>query len=204
MIAKILVMMLPFLIAACGGLQSKQPPSELYVLHPLPSEGKGAVAAKAEKVMIVPEPLLPAGFKTDQIVLFMQDGRRLDYFANARWPADLDRVLQDFIIQSLRKSWPHTIVTTPDAALPAAWRLLVKVVDFQPVYANGPDSTPEIHIAMTFTLVAMPDGKIINDFTLARKTMAPANTMTAVTSQMESLLRSLLREAAGKILFSKR
>jgi len=192
--------MLALFLAACGGLQSKQPPPALYVLHSETAAESGAPATgKTDKVMIVPEPQMPPGFKTDQIALLMQDGRRLDYFADARWSADLDRVLQDFIVQSLRTSWPHTIVATPDAGTPAAWRLLVKVIDFQPVYRGDPDSAPEIRVKMTFTLVTMPEGKIVKDFTIGKKSAATANTLTAVTSEMESLLRGLLREAAGKI-----
>ena len=184
-------------LAACLSLTSKQPPPALYALHP--GETAAAIPVAGSPVVEVAEPQLPAGFDTDRIALQMQGGRRLDYYAGAKWPGPLDEALQDFIVESARQAWAGPLVDTPDLSVPAHYRLAVTVNDLQPVYAAGPESAPELRARLTFTLIALPEEKPVTSFTLKAAAPAASNDLSAVTGGLETLLRAILAEGLGRL-----
>ena len=52
---------------------------------------------------------------------------------------------------------------------------------------------------MTVTLITLPDEKVKAQFSLKKSAAASANSLTAITKGMESLLQSLTDEAFQKI-----
>jgi ABC-type uncharacterized transport system auxiliary subunit len=179
------------LLAGCS-MTSSAPPATTYALHP----AAAAVSQnKASGVFSVTEPTLPAGFETDQIALYLDNGRRLDYYAGARWAAPLDQVLQDVLVQSGRNALPGMVVDTPDLNIPTNYKLAVKVNEFAPVYAAGAESSPLLKVSMTFTLVRVPEQKVIADFRLEQSRQMETNSLTAITSGLEAMLQAILGEA---------
>ncbi len=180
------------LLSGCGNLtQSKAPPVSVYTLHADKPDKRASSAA-----VIVQEPEVPAGFDTSRIALHMSGGRRMDFYADAAWPDALNKVLQDFIIQSARFS-----AVTPDSGVNAPYSLQVKVNDFQPVYADTAVGVAEVRVSLTFRLIERGEEKLLRDFTLSEKMPASANTITAITGDLETLLRKTV--AAGLARISK-
>lgn len=182
-------------LAGCMSLTSKEPPPTIYALQ----VGGAQSVPAMHRVVIVPEPQVPQGFATDQIALYLEGGKRFDYYANARWPAELNRMLQDFVIESGRHVWPNGIVARPDFGVPADSRLAIRVIDFEPMYSAGPENLPVLKVGMEFTLLSVPEGKILCHFTVTEKKAAPVNAQTAVTSGLESLARSVVNRALTRI-----
>lgn len=177
-------------LAGCGNItKSKAPPVSVYTLHAEKPEKRASSAA-----VIVQEPEMPAGFDTSRIALHMSGGRRMDYYADAAWPDALNKVLQDFIIQSARFS-----AISPDSGVNAPYSLQVKVNDFQPVYEGEATGMPEVRVSLTFRLILRSDEKLIRDFTLSEKMPASANTITAITGDLESLLRKIIGTALARV-----
>jgi ABC-type uncharacterized transport system auxiliary subunit len=176
-------------------LHSSAPPATTYALH----AGPGHAQSQARGVMAVEEPALPAGFETDQIALFLDGGRRLDYYAGARWAAPLDHVLHDVVVASGRGALPKMIVDTPDLNIPTDYRLSVRIDKFAPVYAGAADAPPVLKVAATFTLVRIPQQTVIADFTVERAQPAASNNLGAIAAGMEGLLHGALDEAFGRI-----
>ena len=133
--------------------------------------------------------------ETERIALYLNDGHRLDYYSDAKWSAALDELLQDFLVQEAQKKMPASAVGTTDLAASARYRLAVKFADFEPVYADGPDKAPTLTVAMTMTVVSLPGEKVQAQFTVRRTAPASANTLTAVTDGLETLLKTSTDEA---------
>lgn len=177
-------------LAGCGNLtKSKAPPVSIYTLHAEKPEKRSSTAA-----VFVQELEVPAGFDTPRIALHMSGGRRMDFYADAAWPDALNKVLQDFIIQSASFS-----AMTPDSGVNAPYSLQIKVNDFQPVYHGDATGVPEVRVSLTFRLILRSDEKLLRDFTLTEKMPASANTITAITGDLETLLRKVVATALGRV-----
>jgi ABC-type uncharacterized transport system auxiliary subunit len=182
-----------------GGASSKNEPApSVYTLHVTAAKVNPGTLHKSA-VIVVPTPEVPAGFGTDKIALSFEEDHRLDYYAGAKWSARLDDLLQDFIIQTMRRALPGVTVGTPDLGASAQYRLTVQVVDFQPVYPKTADTAPRLDVALTLTLAALPGGAVKTSISLKRSAQASANTQTAVTTGMEQLLQSVMDEGSQKI-----
>lgn len=177
-------------LSGCGNLtKSKAPPVSVYTLHAEKPEKRSSTAA-----VIVQEPEMPAGFDTSRIALHMSGGRRMDFYADAAWPDALNKVLQDFIIQSARFS-----AISPDSGVNAPYSLQVKVNDFQPVYDSEATGLPEVRVSLTFRLILRSDEKLLRDFTISEKMPASANSITAITGDLETLLRKIVSTGLSRV-----
>jgi len=186
-------------LSGCLALASSEVPPNTYAIHYRAGAVNIVSPVNIHGVLKVQEPDLPPGFETDRIALYLEGGRRLDYYAGAKWPEPLDQVLQDVIVQAGYHALPQMTVDTSDLDVPADYRLAVKVIEFGPVYASGPDSIPHLKTAMIFTLIRLPEQNVIADFTLENGQMAESNNLTAITGGLEDLLRDQLVEAYAKI-----
>lgn len=184
-----------FALSACMSMKSTQPPTTIYVMHALKAAAKESSRPAALPVVAVAEPVVPSGFNTDRIALYLVGGRRLDYYAGAAWPEPLGKLLQGFIIQSVQGA----IADTPEGGLAAAYRLQVRVNDLEPVYAVGPEVAPQLKVSMTFRLVSLGQDRILLDITRQRTASAAANTLTGVAAGLEALLQSVMSDALKEI-----
>lgn len=183
-------------LGACSSLlTSKEPPPAIYALHPAAT----APVSRTHKAVEVAMPSVPPGFDTDKIALYWDNGRRMDFYSGAKWPAPLDRVMQDFIAQSLSRALPDAGVTTTGSGVAAPVRVVVKIVDLQPVYSGAPHGAPHLYAALRFTMVAQPTEKVLADFTVARDAMAQDDSLTAITFGLESLAQQIMVKADKSI-----
>lgn len=193
----ILPVLAALMLGACstqGLLQSTAPKGTIYSLRPaesVPSE----TAGKATVVEIA-KPVLPPGFETERIALLMGDGSTLDYFSGAVWPDLLDTVLQDFTRRTATNTLPYVVTILPAQALHADYRLQVKVNEFQAVYADNTAATePRLMVDMEFTLISLPEERIVRNFSLSRTGMATSNRLEVITAGLEKMLQEVEAEA---------
>lgn len=184
-------------LAGCisiGGRSKDETPTTTYTLHP-----KAAVTAPAKgaAAVIVPKPELPPGLSTQRIAL--QYGKaQMDYYADARWSAGLDDLMQAVLIQAAREELKGIAVNTPAEGAAARARLVVKVTDFQPVYETTPDTIPTLTVGLTVTVLAEPGGATKTQFSVRKTAPAAANTLTEVTKGLDALFQAAAAEAAAK------
>ncbi len=196
-------LVLPLALTGCLSLPSSgaKDTSSIYTLQASPS-----VAAKTptpaqtrgREVVVVPKPELPAGLGTERIALYLEQGRKLDYYADAKWSARLDDLLQDYVIQRAKQNLPGKVVGTPDLAPSARYRLALKVTDFGPVYAEMADKAPRLDVALTATVIALPGETVKTQFTVKKSSAASANSLTAITNELGTLLASATDETLQK------
>ncbi len=184
-------------LVACSPLKSTAPAPLTYALHPDLTTPQ--TQSHPDGVMFVSRPGLPAGFDTDRIALYMDGGRRIDYYAGARWAEALDIVLQDVLVRAGRHELPNMIIDSPDLNIPAQYKLAVKVNDFAPFYEQGAAGLPLLRLSLTFTLVRMPRENVVSDFTLQSEMRAGDNTVSAVTAGLEAMLKGILPRAYANI-----
>ncbi len=184
-----------FILCSCAPLQSTQASPAIYRLQ-TPKESTGCSGQVTDfPVVSMLKPELPAGLDTDQIAVYLQGGRRLDYAADARWAANLDEMIQAFMISYLQRNCRSLIVQEPRFDVPPAYRLLVKIYNFQPVYDGAAQGTPDLRVSAAFTLIRLPAGQVVVDFTLSENRLAQENNLTAITAGLEDLLRKIMDDA---------
>jgi ABC-type uncharacterized transport system auxiliary subunit len=181
--------------SACTPLTASQPAPVIYILHAPRNQKETETVTR---IVLIPEPEVPSGFDTNKIALYLYNGRRLDYYKNAVWAGHLGKVLQDVIIQSAG-SVPGMLAVTPDSNLSASYEILVKVNDFEPVYAAGPQAPPQLKVSIDFRLISLESKKVLLNVTLSARVLASANTQTAIVSGLESLLLQVNARAFRKI-----
>ncbi len=183
-------------LTACQGLTSTKKPVSIYNLRYTASTQSTSTAAG---VLVVGEPALPSGMETDRIALYLDDGRRMDYYADVMWAESLEDVLQDVIVQAGRAALPNMVVDSPRLNIPGNYRLAVKVLDFAPVYNGASESAPYLKVAVNFTLVHLPEKNVVTDFTLESGQASTSNDLTAISGGLETLLQDILTKAFVKV-----
>lgn len=183
-------------LTGCQGLTSSKKPVSIYNLRYTASAPSAAASAG---VLVVGEPALPSGMETDRIALYLDDGRRMDYYADVLWAESLEDVLQDVVVQAGRSALPNMVVDSPRLNIPGNYRLAVKVLDFAPVYQAGSEAAPYLKVAVNFTLVQLPEKRVLTDFTLESGQAASGNDLTAISGGLETLLQDILTKAFAKV-----
>lgn len=186
------------LLSGCAStfLKSDEAPVAIYSLRPMDKvETLSAGSQSLSKVLEIQRPSLPPGFDTARIGMYLENGRRLDYYAAAKWPTALDETLQEFTAQNARKTFPNLIVINPGSGVDADYLLQIKVNDFQPVYASGAQNAPLLVASISFTLLALPEENIVTSFTVEQQVQAEANNLGVITAGLETLLQSVERKA---------
>ncbi len=196
-------LVLPLALTGCLSLPSSgaKDASSIYTLHASASAAAKAptpAQARGREVVVVPKPELPAGLGTERIALYLQEGRKLDYYADAKWSARLDDLLQDYVIQRAKQDLPGKVVGTPDLAPSARYRLALKGTDFGPGYADMADKAPRLDVALTATVIALPGETVKTQFTVKKSSAASANSLTAITNELGTLLASATDETLQK------
>lgn len=191
---------LSLLLGGCSTsnlLTSTEPQQTIYTLRPVEPSGQGSVAAA--RVVEITTPSLPPGMDSDRYVLFLDDGQKLDYFAAARWSAGLDQIVQNITRRSASAVLPYVVAITSGQGVDPDYRLQLKVNEFQPVYGTDSTAAPLLKASIEFTLVAVPEDKIVSSFTLTKQEVAADNRLDVITLGLERMLQDIEREAFTKL-----
>ncbi|MFP4614839.1 MAG: ABC-type transport auxiliary lipoprotein family protein [Thiohalorhabdus sp.] len=195
-------LLIPFLLGGCLSLPEQEEPPALYRLNaPSPvGQASGEASAGELAVVAVEVPRMAPGLGTDRIAL-IQDERRIDYFAGARWVRPLPELLQDYFVEGLGKDLPGIQGARAGEVHRADYRLRVAVRDFQAVYAGGVDKAPRVRVTLEGSLEGPAGGETRLRRTRERK--ASSNRLEEVVGTLEELLAdaygALLRSLAEEL-----
>jgi ABC-type uncharacterized transport system auxiliary subunit len=106
--------------------------------------------------------------------------------------------LQEVLIQSIPSG---LAAQAPGGPLRASYDLIVRVRDFEPVYAAGPEDLPRLKVSLNFRLVSLRGRKAVLDEAFSATAPAAANTRTAIVSGLEELLRRAVARGFRKAAF---
>ena len=188
------------MLTACSPtklLTTDEPRQTTYSLRGAMAEPSGYTGSA--KIVEIAHPTLPTGFERNRIALYMDGGRKLDYYASANWPGPLDGVLEEFTHRVLAATLPAIITVSPTQPVDADFRLQTRVIDFQPVYGTSFDAAPLLQTRIEFTLVTLPAEKIISSFTLNNEVSASSPRRDVIISELEAQLQAIETEAFIKL-----
>jgi ABC-type uncharacterized transport system auxiliary subunit len=170
----------------------------MYTLHE-PSAGVMDIATEAmgRLVVVVPVPEVPPGFDSERIAIQFEDGR-VDYYADARWSARLDELVQNVVIERAQRKLSGAIVGRPGVVPSANYRLSVKLTSFGPLYKASADMPPRLNAGVNVTVIELPQETIRAQFTVSKTAMASENRLGVITNDLRSLLNSAVDEALEK------
>lgn len=184
------------LLTGCGGFKSTEPQQTIYSLRPLPAtEAESLNVMGIARVIEIMKPTMPPGMERDRIALYLNNGSKLDYYAGYRWSSTLDEVIQNFTRRTATNSLPNVVAVISEQAVDAQFRLQMKVNEFQPVYASDAQSNPRLITNIEFTLISLPDEKILTSFTMGREGTANSNRLDVITAGLEKMLQDIEKDA---------
>lgn len=187
-------------LCGCSLLTSNEKPPTIYNLQTVNAPLPVVSSSTGRPIVIsVVKPSLPAGFETDQIALYLDNGKRMDYYAAAKWASPLDDLIQENIIKAGRMNLPNQIIDTSDLSIPADYKLVTALADFQPVYGPSAKGLPRIDVTLIVTLLSMPDENVVRYFTLKQSLPGRANNLTYITNEMSMQLQAMLDETFSRI-----
>lgn len=187
-------------LSACSPssfLKSDEPRQTTYSLRSSPQETSSF--SGPAKIIQISKPILPSGFDGSRIALYMDEGRKLDYYAAAEWPGPLDSVIEEFTHSVLTATLPSIITINNTESVNADYRLQLNVIDFQPIYGTTPEAPPKLLTKIKFTLIMLPSEHIVNTFTLNRNDIASSSRRDVIISELQSQLQSVETEAFIKM-----
>lgn len=183
----------------CALLKSNEPRQTTYTLRPAPASQAPQGETGPARIVELPKPDVPSGFERDRIALYLDDGRKLDYYASARWAAPFNIVAEDFTRRALAASLPNVVQVTPVQSVDADYRLQVRINDFQPVYRGSFKDAPRLMTSVSFTLVNLPDESIVTSFTLSAEQDASSPRLDVIISELSAQLDTVQRDAFTRL-----
>lgn len=178
------------LLAACGGgLRSKEPVDQIYVLR---AAAAGAGPAAVQGVLAVPRPQVQPGLDTDRVVL-VRAGNELDHFAGSRWGESLPRVVAALAVQSLAgEGGFSSVVDAGRSAVASDYELLLTVRRFEADYTNA--GVPVVQVAFECALTAGAPRRVLGRCDAAASEPAGENRMMAIIAAMERAAQRALTD----------
>lgn len=190
-------------VTGCTGslFQSKVVPPSTYMLCAPPGTNTAAASASPATPatvaadLAVLKPRVRAGLDTDRIAVLYPD-RRLDYFADARWSAPVDDVVQDLAVQAFRNGARLRNVSSDASAFASGYWLEIEVADFQAEYASAA-APPTINVRLLARVARAGDRNVLGSFTAGARQTAADNRLTAIVDAYERAVNSALTEIVG-------
>lgn len=180
-----------------GCLTSNIPAPTLYVLNPQDKDAKPQSHFPVS--IMIERPSLASGLNTDRIALIKNNGRELDYFAEARWNGQLDRIIQDFFIESFEGDYDIIEVDSSSRHQKADYLLVTKVRDFQAEYGDSVSSPPKIKVTIISSILRLPGKEPLNRVIKTKEKQLQVNSMQEIIHGFEDLLQQSSSEILAEI-----
>jgi len=198
------------LAAACfGGLNSKTPPAQRFVLQPRalaaasadPAAPAGPAAAAGAAVpslgaLQVLHPAAAPGLGGEGIAV-LRPGARLDFYNNARWAADIPTTLQTLVIDRLRDAGRFATVEPESGPFAAQYLLSLDLTHFEARYDG--DGPPTIEVALFASLGRRSDRSVLQSVSAHSAVRAQADRMQAVIAAFEQATAEVLAQLTASL-----
>ena len=176
-------------LAGCASLFVATPPGHLYRLS-----ADGAYPATLPRVtaqLLVDLPQAPAGIDTARIAL-TRAPFSLDYYADSEWTDRVLALVQTALLTSFENSKAITAINSESIGLRADFILKTEIRHFEAV-SDG-SAPPNVWVAMTARLVAMPQREIIAQASFQRRVPAAASEVPAVVAAFNAAADAVIKD----------
>lgn len=183
-------MLLPGMLAGCGGLLPKAPDRPLYRLNPalaLPQAPRRVPA-----LLVVATPSAAAGLDTKRIAL-INSPVAIDYFADGEWIDRPPFLVKEALIEGFQKSGAFKGVSSEGLGLNADYVLNTDIRDFTAIY-DTPGGPPLVRVRIAAELITMPDRNIAAATSVTREARAGAPDLPAIVSAFDRALGDAIQD----------
>lgn len=160
---------------------------------------KTALNLQLQGTVLVKDVVLAPGLDSEDISIFVNQGRILDKYADVEWAAPLDELVHDVTVRNVQAMFPNVIVGSK-LQRDADYSLEVNVLSFQPVYkGTGRDEIPVLVVELELTLLY--NGELAR-LSVSQQGAPAVNTVTAVTTALETLLNTTINTGLQELFLS--
>lgn len=195
---KLALVVVALLLQGCVSLRDSAPVPTQYRIRALPAQaGDPAVLPYS---IAVEKPGVVSWLNTSRIALTYRDGQLLDYYAGAQWSAQLDTVLEEFIVESLLRDFSFVAGSGQALSQGTDYKLTTRVLDYQAEYPASPVSgPPRARVTLVVTLVRRADQSVVTQLRVSDVQKAGSNTLLTITATLERLLQESFVEIQRSI-----
>jgi cholesterol transport system auxiliary component len=189
-----LAIVLPGLLAGCGGLLPKAPERPLYRLNPTVAFSGASQPAprRIPALLVIATPSASAGLDTKRIAL-INSPVAIDYFAEGEWIDRPPFLVKEALIEGFQKSGAFAGVTSEGLGLNADYLLNTDIRDFTAIY-DTPGDPPLVRVRIAAELITMPGRNIAASTSVTREARAGAPDLPAVVSAFDRALGEAVQE----------
>ncbi|MGE5270971.1 MAG: ABC-type transport auxiliary lipoprotein family protein [Thiohalocapsa sp.] len=187
------MLLLPLLLAGCGGLLSNAPERQLYRINPSFAFPVGVRPLTAQ--LLIAAPTAPAGLDTKRIAL-SHSPVTLDYYAGVEWTDRAPFLVQDALVEGFQKSGTVPKVAADRGGLRADYVLDTAIDDFAASY-DSPQGAPLVRVALNAKLVRMPERVIVAHQAIHHEQRAAANAMPEIVHAFDGALGGAVQDVVA-------
>jgi cholesterol transport system auxiliary component len=143
------------------------------------------------KRLVVDIPTASESLDTDRIAL-TRNRTRFDYYADSLWTDRVPLLLQGLLVEAFENDGTIAEVGRNARALTPDYVLQTEIRDFQASYAAPGDESPVAVVALTLSLISMPDRRMVGETVITESSPASHNSLDSVVEAFDV--------AVGKIL----
>jgi cholesterol transport system auxiliary component len=183
------VLLLPALLSACGGLiklPNSGPAPGLYNL----TAPENVDAQGTQSLLLIEDPTSVGGLDTSMIAR-RSSPNELQYFAAARWAGRPTVMLQNALVESFERAGQMVSQARGGAVVPAKYELQVQLRDFQAEYFHGA-VTPEVRVRLAVTLIRLGPIAPAGHKLVEAKVRATSGEMGAVITAFDQAVHDAL------------
>ena len=186
-------------LAACSGLHSAAPVTQVYPLQPQFAAAERAPGGAVAGTLSVAQPVAAPALNSSNIALLRPDGA-VDAFAASRWPGELPEELQPLIVQALRAGGRFASVQTEASPFTSDYLLQVEIQQFTAVYTGDVRATtPVVRVRLVAKLGRRADRSVLHSVTVDESGSAGANRMSAVIAAFNRATSAALQRMVADI-----
>ena len=187
-----------FLLSGCISLKDDTPPPTLFLINAQHLDQ--TQKTELPYSITVDKPKVVSGLNTDRIALVKENGRVLDYYAEARWNGRLENIVQDFIIETLENQFRVVSISDSVVDQKANYKVLTHIRDFHAEYEDGNlNQIPLLKVSMAVSLLRLKDNEVLARYNIHEEQRAQSNTLTDITYGLEELTQKAFSEINVKI-----
>ena len=165
-------------LAGCSVMPKQPEPSQLYVLPPPAfQKPEGAVIKPVTIKIALPE--VAAGLDTLRIAV-LENGYKLNYFAQANWPEPLPYMLQTRLVDGFGKSGVVRGVSSDVSGVQSDYILQMDVQEFNTVNDGGMNAPMRVRVRYKAMLMATASRALVASVPAEQEITATATTMEAI------------------------
>jgi cholesterol transport system auxiliary component len=187
------LILLPGLLAGCGGLLPKAPERPLYRLNPAAaSQQPPRQVRQVRALLVIATPTASAGLDTNRIAL-IRSPVAIDYFADGEWVDRPPFLVREALIEGFQRSGAFAGVAAEGRGLSADYVLNTDIRDFAAIYDLS-DAPPLVRVRIAAELITMPGRDIAAATSVTREVRAAAADLPAIVNAFDRALDEAVQD----------